>query len=108
MCKSCQEFKLEIEKLKVTQDNLIKQNSKFKKFDKNICCADEIMKLQKSSFDKTGLGFMKLESSSSLKKQDENGQEETATITHGTDGTNDLVPSVEPIGSVGTAAEQDG
>ena len=45
-CKSCQEFKLEIAKLKITQDSLIKQNSKFKKFDKSICCADEIMKLQ--------------------------------------------------------------
>lgn len=45
--KSCQQFKLEIEKLKITQDNLIKQNSKFKKFDQSICCADEIIKLQK-------------------------------------------------------------
>ena len=107
-CKSCQEFKLEIEKLKITQDNLIKQNSKFKKFDKSICCADEIMKLQKSHFDRTGLGFMKSGSISILKKQGEKGQEndKTAAMTHGTDGTKNLVPPVEPIGSVETAAEQ--
>jgi hypothetical protein len=107
-CKSCQEFKLEIEKLKITQDSLIKQNSKFKKFDKSICCADEIMKLQKSHFDRTGLGFMKTGSISSLTKQGEKGQEndKTAAMTHGTDGTKNLVPPVEPIGSVDTAAEQ--
>lgn len=44
-CKSCEELKLEVEKLKITQDDLIKQTTKFKKFDKSISCADEIMKL---------------------------------------------------------------
>ena len=60
LCKSCEELKLEIEKLKVTQNDLIKQTTKFKKFDKSISYADEIMKLQKSPFDKTGLGFTNL------------------------------------------------
>ena len=66
------------------------------------------MKLQKSHFDRTGLGFMKTGSISSLKKQGEKGQEndKTAAMTHGTDGTKNLVPPVEPIGSVETAAEQ--
>jgi hypothetical protein len=42
LCKSCEEFKLEIEKLKVTQNDLIKQTSKFKRFDKSISCADDV------------------------------------------------------------------
>ena len=44
-CKSCEELKLEVEKLKITQNDLIKQITNFKKFDKSISCADEIMKL---------------------------------------------------------------
>jgi FtsZ-binding cell division protein ZapB len=44
-CKSCEELKLEVEKLKITQNDLIKQTTKFKKFDKSISCVDEIMKL---------------------------------------------------------------
>jgi hypothetical protein len=80
-CKSCEELKLEIEKLRITQDNLIKQTTKFKKFDKSISCADEIMKLQKSPFDKTGLGFMKLETSKSQTKQEKKAQETNKTAT---------------------------
>lgn len=92
----------------MTQDNLSKQNSKFKKFDKSICCANEIMKLQKSHFERTGLGFMKTGSISSVKEQGEKGQEndKIAAMTHGTDGTKNLVPPVEPIGSVEAAAEE--
>lgn len=108
MCKSCQEFKLEIEKLKITQNDLIKQTTKFKRFDKSISCADEIMKLQKSPFDKTGLGFIKSGTSKSQTKQDEKAQEtdKTAAGTHGPDETKNLVPSVEPKGSARSAAEQ--
>lgn len=66
------------------------------------------MKLQKSHFDRTGLGFMKSGSISSLKKQGEKEKEndKTAAVTHGTDGTKNLVPPVEPIGSVAAATEQ--
>ena len=66
------------------------------------------MKLQKSPFDKTGLGFMKLETSKNQTKQDEKTQEtnKTATDTHGPDGTQTRVPPVEPKGSVGSAAEK--
>ena len=108
MCKSCEEFKHEIEKLKVTQNDLIKQTSKFKRFDKSISCADEIMKLQKSPFDKTGLGFMKLETSKSQTKQDEKTQEtnKTTAASHGSDGTQIRVPPVEPKGSVRSAEER--
>jgi tellurite resistance protein len=103
VCTSCQEFKLEIEKLKIKQDDLIKQTPKFKRFDKSISCADEIMKLQKSPFDQTGLGFTKLETLSSLTKQGEKAQEiiPTATVIHRSDGTKNLVPSVDQKGSTG-------
>lgn len=108
MCKSCQEFKLEIEKLKITQNDLIKQTTNFKRFDKSISCADEIMKLQKSPFDKTVLGFLKSKTLKSQTKLDEKAQEtnQTTTGTHGPDGTKNLVSSVEPKGSAGPAAEK--
>lgn len=75
VCTSCQEFKLEIERLKITPEDLIKQTTKFKRFDKIISYADEIMKLQKSPFDKTGLGFMKSGTLTSLTEQAEEAQE---------------------------------
>ena len=74
---------------------------KFKKFDKSISCADEIMKPQKSPFDRTGLGFMKIETSKGQTKQEKNAQEtnKTATAARGPDGTQTRVPPIEPKGS---------
>ena len=100
-CTSCEEFKLEIEKLKVTQDDLIKQTTKFKKFDKSISCADEIMKIQKSPFDKTGLGFTKGETSKSQETSNKKSQETTKNLSagHGTGGSHRRVPPVVSEGS---------
>ena len=105
-CKSCEEFKLEIEKLKVTQEDLIKQTTKFKKFDKSISCADEIMKIQKSPFDKTGLGFTKEETSKSQVKSNEKSQETTKTSLagRGPGGPFRRVPPVVAQGSARPAA----
>ena len=105
-CKSCEELKLEVEKLKITQNDLIKQTTKFKKFDKSISCADEIMKLQKSPFDKTGLGFTKIETSIGQMKQEKIAQEtnKIATAACGSGGTQFRVPPVGPEGSTRPAA----
>jgi hypothetical protein len=105
-CKSCEELKLEVEKLKITQNDLIKQTTKFKKFDKSISCADEIMKLQKSPFDKTGLGFRKVETVKGQTKQEKNAHEtnKTVTATRGPDETQNRVPPVGPEGSARSAA----
>jgi hypothetical protein len=105
-CKSCEELKLEVEKLKITQNDLIKQTTKFKKFDKSISCADEIMKLQKLPFDKTGLGFRKVEIIKGQTKQEKNAHEtnKIATAARGPDGTQIRVPHVGPEGSARSAA----
>jgi hypothetical protein len=105
-CKSCEELKLEVENLKITQNDLIKQTTKFKKFDKSISCADEIMKLQKSPFDKTGLGFTKIETSMGQMKQEKIAQEtnKIATAACGSGVTQFRVPPVGPEGSARPAA----
>ena len=60
------------------------------------------MKMQKIPHDKTGLGFMKLGDTSSLKQTTK-----TVTGSHGSDGTKNLVPFVEQFGSVGTVTDRD-
>ena len=105
-CVSCQELKLELETLRTTQEDLIKQNSKFKRFDKNISCADEIMKMQKLPHDKTGLGFMKLGTLSEYKEQTVNKTDSTKLDTHGSDGSKNLDPPSVSKGSASTEVEQ--
>ena len=56
------------------------------------------MKLQKSPFDKTGLGFRKVETIKSQTKQEKNAHEtnKIATAARGPDGTQSRVPPVGP------------
>ena len=91
----------------MTQDDLIKQTTKFRKFDKSISCADEIMKIQKSPLDKTGLGFTKVETSQSQVKSNEKSQEtnKSSSAGRGPGGTFRMVPPVAAQGSARPAVD---
>jgi hypothetical protein len=64
------------------------------------------MKLQKSPFDKTGLGFMNVETFKGQTKQEKNAHEtnKTKTAARGPDETQTRVPPIGPEGSARSAA----
>ena len=66
------------------------------------------MKLQKSPFDKTGLGFTNLETSKDQMKQEKKTQETNKTVSavRGTGGTQTKVRPVEPEGSARSAVSK--
>ncbi|GKB90926.1 hypothetical protein Tco_0963198 [Tanacetum coccineum] len=62
-CNSCQELRLENEKLKETQTILIKLASKITKFKKSAHCLKQVLSVQKSPKDEMGLEFINCKTS---------------------------------------------
>ncbi|GJW37433.1 hypothetical protein Tco_0060353 [Tanacetum coccineum] len=71
MAQDSNELGLEIEKLKLTQETLNKQNFEFTKFEKRARCVDELLSFHKSPNDRTGLGFTSAEASTSQNRKAE-------------------------------------